>query len=204
MKKPDVPEIVQAALTIEQDLKRLEELSRSVQGTRLNNEKNIGRAGRTLQEALQQQEQLAASLRVLGEAMQHMQQRQQVAVEVLGARALDIQQQANRLADHMERFAALGTKAAEATQLLQDLPPPYGSGSTDAATVIQNGGPAQTLAKIETLLLALADEAKALAASADDADLSELSKEAGSLRQRIDSARGRIAELARNAQQQAN
>jgi DNA repair exonuclease SbcCD ATPase subunit len=194
-KADDVPEIVQAAEAIERDLQRLEDLSRSVGKMRLDGEKSIGRAGRTLQEALQQQEQLAAGLRVLGEAMMHMQARQQAAVQGIADRAVEIQAQAARVAEHMERFAALGTKAAEATQLLQGLPAPYGAGAL-ADNAPPTDAPAQ-LMKVETLLGALSDEAKALAASADLADLGEISREASSLRQRLDSARARIGSIAK-------
>jgi hypothetical protein len=194
-KADDVPEIVQAAEAIERDLQRLEELSRSVGKMRLDSEKSIGRAGRTLQEALQQQEQLAAGLRLLGEAMVHMQARQQAAIQDIASRAVEIQAQAGKVAEHMERFAALGTKAAEATQLLQGLPAPYGAG------VVADGAPPADapaqLMKVETLLAALSDEAKALAASADLADLGEISREASSLRQRLDSARARIGSIAK-------
>jgi len=200
-KQDDVPEIIAAAEAIERDLQRLEDLSRSVRKMRLNSEKSIARAGRALQEALQQQEQLAGGLRVLGEAMVHMQERQQAAIQGLATRAVEIQEQASKVTEQMERFAALGTKAAEATQLLQALPPPYGGGeATEGATATD--APAQ-LMKIETLLGALADEAKALAASADLADLSEISREANSLRQRLDAARARIGSIAR-ARMQAN
>jgi hypothetical protein len=200
VRKPDdVPEIIAAAEAIERDLQRLEDLSRSVGKMRLNSEKSIARAGRTLQEALQQQEQLAAGLRVLGEAMVHMQERQQAAIEGLAARAVEIQEQAGKVTDHMERFAALGSKAAEATQLLQALPAPYGSGeTTDGAPPAD--APTQ-LMKIETLLGALAEEAKALATSSDLADLSEISREANSLRQRLDAARARIGSIARTRMQ---
>jgi hypothetical protein len=194
-KQDDAPEIIQAAEAIERDLQRLEELSRSIRKMRLNSEKSIARAGRTLQEALQQQEQLAAGLRVLGEAMVHMQERQQTAIAALASRAVEIQEQASKVTAHMEMFAALGTKAAEATQLLQMLPPPYGTGEPG-----ENGAavdPPAQLIKIETLLGALAEEAKALATSADLADLSEISREANSLRQRLDSARARIGSIAR-------
>jgi hypothetical protein len=85
--------------------------------------------------------------------------------------------------------------------LLQALPPPYGAGEA-AGGAAPADAPAQ-LMKIETLLGALADEAKALAASADLADLSEISREANSLRQRLDAARARIGSLAR-ARMQAN
>ena len=89
-KQDDVPEIIAAAEAIERDLQRLEDLSRSVRKMRLNSEKSIARAGRALQEALQQQEQLAGGLRVLGEAMVHMQERQQAAIQGLATRAVPV------------------------------------------------------------------------------------------------------------------
>ena len=130
----ETAEIVNAASAIERDLARLEELSRSVDKMKLTNEKSIDRARRTLQEALAQQEALATGLRVLGEAMVRMQQRQQTAIERLAARAVEIQNQAARVGEHMTRFAELGNKAAEATRMLQELPPPYGAGDPAQAS----------------------------------------------------------------------
>jgi hypothetical protein len=200
-KKEESPEIVTAANAIERDLARLEELSHSVEKMKLTNEKSIDRARRTLQEALAQQEALATGLRVLGEAMVHMQQRQQVAVERLAARAVEIQNQAARVSEHMTRFAELGAKAAEATRMLQELPPPYGAGDPALA---QNADPPAQLLKIEELLGALADECKALTASADMSELGEISREAHSLRQRLEAARARINSILRTRMQQAN
>jgi hypothetical protein len=200
-KKDDAPEIVNAANAIERDLARLEELSRSVEKMKLTNEKSIDRARRTLQDALAQQEALAEGLRVLGEAMVHMQQRQQVAVERLAARAVEIQNQAARVSEHMTRFAELGSKAAEATRMLQELPPPYGAGDPSQA---QNADPPAQLMKIEELLGALADECKALTSSADVSELGEISREAHSLRQRLEAARARIAIILRSHIHQAN
>jgi chromosome segregation ATPase len=173
--KAEVAEIVRAAETLEQSLRRLEELARSVQGARLNTDKNIARAGRTLTEAMEHHDQLALGLRQLSDAMVQMQQRQQAALELLAARANEIQRQHQLLAQHAERFAALGQTAADVSHLLQAEP-----------------GTLPDLAEVESRLLAISDEAKALVASADAADLSEVSKEASSLRQRIDSARGRL------------
>ena len=173
--RDEVAEIVQAAETLEQSLRRLEELARSVQGARLNTDKNIARAGRTLQEAMEHHEQLALGLRQLSDAMVQMQRRQAAALEALAARANEIQRQHQLLAEHAARFAALGQHAAEVSQLLQ-----------------AEGGAPPDLTEVESRLFAISDQAKALAASADAADLSEVSKEASSLRQRIDSARGRL------------
>jgi hypothetical protein len=201
-RKDEVAEIVQAAQLIEQELQRLEGLSRSVQNARLDSDKNIARAGRILQEAAQQQEQLGAGLRKLGESMGRMQQRQQAAIEAIAARAQDVQRQATLLTEHMERFAALGVKAAEATRLLQALPSTEAAGGAERDAA--NGAATATMVDVEARLQVLSDEAKALSRSAHAAELTDVSKDAESLRQRIDSARGRLSELVREAQQRAN
>jgi hypothetical protein len=85
--------------------------------------------------------------------------------------------------------------------MLQELPAPYGSG--DAAEAASADPPAQ-LMKLEELLGALADECKALTASADIAELDEISREAHSLRQRLDSARARISSILRARHEQSN
>lgn len=194
MKKSDAPEIVQIAELIESELSLLEDAARQANNLRLHNERALEKAGRALQEGLKQQEALGAGLRAFSEAMGRMAQRQQVAIDKLAKRAHEIQAQMVRMAEHMERFAALGAKAAEATNILQALPPPYGSG---AAPDSPSPGPPEELLKVDVLLAAVATEAKALAASADEADLSDVAREAGALRQRVDSARTQLALLSR-------
>jgi hypothetical protein len=201
MKKQELAELVQVADAIERDLARLEELSHSLGNLRLNNEKGIQRAGRTLQEALTQQEQLANGLRSLGEAMMHMQQRQQSAIERVAQRAHEIQAQVTKLTEHMTRFGALGAKASEATRILEALPPPYGA----AQDVPDDGeSPVEKLVHVEGLLASVAAEAKALASSAAEADLSDIERESTALRQRVDSARAQLALLAQARPPQTN
>jgi hypothetical protein len=194
MKKSDAPEIVQIAELIESELSLLEDAARQANNLRLHNERALEKAGRALQEGLKQQEALGAGLRAFSEAMGRMAQRQQGAIDKLAKRAHEIQAQMVRMAEHMERFAALGAKAAEATSILQAMPPPYGSG---AAPETPSAGPPEELLKVDVLLAAVATEAKALAASADEADLSDVAREAGALRQRVDSARSQLALLSR-------
>lgn len=191
MSKKEEPEIVQVAAAIERDLCALEDASRAAHNLRLSNERALEKAGRALQDALRQQEALAAGLQALTQAMGHMAQRQQVAINRLAERAREIQAQTERLSDHMGRFAQLGTKAAEATRILQALPPPYGSGEPreDASH------PPEELLQVDVLLASVSAEAKQLASSASEVDLADIAKEAGSLRQRVDAARSQLALL---------
>jgi len=193
MKKASDPEIVQVAETIERELSLLEDAARSAQNIRLHNERSIEKAGKALQEGLRQQEALSNGLRSLGEAMGRMAERQQKAVDRLAARAQEIQAQMQRLADHMGRFAELGTKATEATRILQGMPAPYGSGE---AAQTPSAGPPEELMQVDVLLASVSAEAKQLAASAEEADLSDIAREATALRQRVDSARGQLSLLA--------
>jgi hypothetical protein len=196
-----LPEMVQAATAIERDLQRLEELSRSMSKLPLSTEKNIVRAAHTLQAALQQQEQLAAALGSLGAVMTRMQERQQQAITSLGAHAVAIQAQMTRWTEHMTRFGALGKQAVEVTQALQALPAPHGEG---AALDDGSAAPTAEIAEIDRRLASIAQEAKALAASAAEFELVEVARDAGALRQRIESARTRIAGIVANRSQRSN
>lgn len=193
MKKTDAPEIVQVAEIIERELSALEDAARAAQNIRLHNERSLEKAGKALQDGLRQQEALGVGLQNLTQAMGRMAQRQQVAIDRLAERAHQIQAQMQRLSDHMTRFGELGTKAAEATRILQTLPPPYGSGEPPETPT---AGPPEELMQVDVLLASVSAEAKQLAASATEADLSDVAREAGALRQRVDSARGQLALLA--------
>jgi chromosome segregation ATPase len=171
MAKADVPELVAAAQTIETDQLRLEELARALQKTKLQTEKSIGRAARELQEALGQQEALALSLRALGQAMLHMQERQQAAVGALSERAVEIQTRRSRLSEHMLRYASLGTKAAELLETMSTaLGQPAQSDAVQAAT---------------KQLDAIVEEAATLSREARDEDFTEVAHEADVLKQKF-------------------
>jgi hypothetical protein len=191
MKKSEAPEIVRVAEDIERELAALEAASRSASNLRLHDERSLEKAGKALQEGLQQQESLSAALQSLAQAMGRMQQRQQVAIDRLSVRAQEVQAQMQCLSEHMARFGELGTKAAEVTRILQSLPAPYGQGPAQPDV-----GPPAELMQVDVLLSAVSADAKQLVASATEADLSDIAREAGALRQRIDAARAQLARLA--------
>jgi chromosome segregation ATPase len=163
-----VPEIVQAAETLEGELVRLETLARAAQKHRLDSEKNITRAAKELSEALALPERMAAGLRSLGLAMQQMEARQQAALEPLALFANEIQARMQKLAEHMQSFAALGQAAAEATALLQ---------AGGERTALLEGAKAQ--------LNRIADDARALFEAARADDFPEVAREADTLKQRL-------------------
>jgi chromosome segregation ATPase len=178
MPKADIPELVAAAQTIENDQQRLEDLARALQKTKLQTEKNINRAARELQEALGQQESLATSLRALGEAMVRMQERQQRAVNALSERAVEIQSRRARLSEHMIRYATLGSKAAE---LLEAMSAALGQPSQSEAV-------GQAMSKLDTVV----DQAATLSREARDEDFTEVAHEADVLKQKFQQIRTQL------------
>jgi len=171
----DVPELVRAAQALEDEVVRLESLSRSVRKLQLDSEKNITRAAEELKEALALPERLGGGLRVLAAAMEKMQSRQQAALEPLSAFAHRIHERAQQLGTYMQAFAELGKAAGEATALLK--------AEGDRKAVVEQ---AQTeLAKIVERSRSLADDARAN-------DFPDVVREADALRQRVVALRKRL------------
>src|SRR5262245_55848821 len=106
-------EITRAAEALEDELAQLEAISRSARKIRLNSDKNITRAATELKETLALPERLAERLKAVAAALGRMQERQQAALEPLATFAVVVQKRAQRLAEHMQSFGALGQAASE-------------------------------------------------------------------------------------------
>lgn len=174
-KAKDVPELVRAAEALETELANLEALSGTVQRIRLDSEKNIARAARELSEALELPERLAQGLAGLAAAMQHMQARQNAALEPLSGRASDIQKRKRRLDEHMERFAALGQTAGDVSKLLE-------SGVKNPLVI----------GDVRAKLATLGDDAKTLFEAARADDFPDVAREADALSKRVTSLLRRL------------
>jgi hypothetical protein len=184
-----VSELVRCAEVVERELHRLEELSRSARKQELSSEKNIARAARGLQQALEQQERLAQQLRALGQAMLSMQARQEAAMTPLAARANEIQSRMERHAEHMQRFAALGMKAKDTVAALIEL-----SSSSDNGQASQE---ASLLIDADERVRGLVDESKAIAEAARADEFPDIAREAHALEQRVQAMRERLSQLVR-------
>ena len=189
-KSPDeASELTHCAEVVERELRRLEELSRSARNVKLSSEKNLARAARGLQQALEQQERLANELRALGQAMLGMQARQEGAMLPLQARALELQARMARHSEHMERFGALGEKAKEVVAALVEI------SSTGAGAPGAQG--ATLLHDVDQRIRDLVDEIKSMTEAARADEFPEIEREAHALEQRLQAARDRLSQLVR-------
>lgn len=182
-------ELTRCAEVVERELRRLEELSRSARNIILSSEKNLARAARGLQQALEQQERLAAELRALGEAMLGMQTRQENAMLPLQARALELQARMARHSEHMQRFAALGSSAKDVLDVLIEV----SSSGADAP----GAHGAALLLDADERVQNLVEEIRSMTEAAKADEFPEIAREAHALQQRLQAARDRLSELAR-------
>jgi len=171
----DATELVRTAQALEDELDTLEALSKGVQKTRLDSEKNIARAAKELGAALELPERLAAGLVALGAELQRMQARQQAALEPLAARANEIRERGLRLDEHVRAFAELGRATAEATAAIQSDRPP-----------------ASVLDELKAGLAKIADDAKVLFDAARSDDFPDVAREADALAKRVTHLRRRL------------
>jgi hypothetical protein len=171
----DASGLVRVAQALEDELGRLEALSKGVQKTRLDGEKNITRALKELGQALELPERLAAGLGALGAELQRMQARQQAALEPLAARANEIQARRLKLDEHVRAFAELGRKTAEASAALETERP---------AAVVLDG--------LKAGLADIAEGARRLFDAARADDFPDVAREADALAKRVSHLRRRL------------
>jgi DNA repair exonuclease SbcCD ATPase subunit len=173
----DEPELVRAAHALESDIAKLEALPRVIGKIRLDSEKSITKAAKELNDALALPERLTAGLQAIAVAMAGMQARQQAALEPLAALASEIQQRMQRLGEHMQAFAALGTAASEVTALLQ-------ANESDRSAV---------LGEVDAQLSQIAAGARTLFEAARADDFPDVARQADALKQRVSALRKRLA-----------
>ena len=168
-------DIVRAAQALEDEIVRLEALSRSVRKIRLSSDKALARAAAELNETLALPDQLAQRLQEVAAALGRMQERQQAALAPLAAFAGELQRRAQLFGEHMQRFGALGRAAGEVN-----------------AELAASQGDRAGFARAEARLQELSDSARAVFEAARAADFPEIAREADVLKQRMASLRKRL------------
>jgi hypothetical protein len=179
MKRAEKPlsEIVVAAEALEDEVARLEAISRSVRKIELTSEKKMARAAAELNETLALPDRLAERLKAVAAALGRMQERQQAALEPLAAFAVELQRRTQLLGEHMKSFGALGQAAGEISEQLA-----------------ASQGQRSAFAEAEARLQETSEAARALFEAARADDFPEIAREADVLKQRLAALRKRIGQ----------
>jgi len=161
------------------------------QRERLDSEKSLRQASRTLQELEDSEVRLGQHLQSLVAAIGSARERQEQLALAVQERARQMRQRSTDLADLLARWEALGKAAADVNRLVQQV----------ASTIEQMGGEAGPDAvafrEIDDRLGRLADDSQELSRAAEAEAFVDLGKLADSLRLRLLSARNRFRILDR-------
>lgn len=187
-------DVAAAAVLLEQELRRFEEIAAALVRAPLNSQKGLEQAARATQDASASQGRFAEHLKALVEAVSAARERQATAAGSINARVLEIDARAARFVELRERFAQLGVRAAEVNVIMQRAAavkrePGDGSDRTELRATIEQA--------LEGLG-AVVDGAQQLMHDAREAEAHDLSREADALRQQVLSARNKLGLLRRH------
>jgi chromosome segregation ATPase len=178
MTKADKPsDLSEAALALDHELRRFEDLAAQAGNVKLNTEKNLERATDALSRAAESQDRINAQVQKLVKAVADSRQKQESDAAALMARAQEIAGRRKQFAEVLQRMGALGQMAKEVQELLK-----AGPGNLD---------------EVQQRMQKVADEAAEIGRAAQDQDMEDLSRQAETLRQQVLSAKNKVSLLAK-------
>lgn len=181
MNKLDKPvsELSQAAVLLDQELRKFEELSELATRIKLSSEKNIERATDALSKAAESQDRISLHVRALVGAVAAARERQEKDSATLMERAHEIAARRTRYVELVQKMGALGAEAKEINVLLQ---------ASDKTR--------ESVLAVQGRLAVVASGAEEIARLADAEELEDLARQADSLRMQLQSARNKLNLLA--------
>lgn len=170
-------DLSEAALALDHELTRFEELAAQAARVKLNTEKNLERATDALTRAAESQDRINAQVQKLVAAVQSARQKQESDAAALMARAQEIAARRAQYAQVLQRMGALGGTAREVQDLLKE-----GAGKLD---------------QVQDQMQKVADDAADIARVAAEQDMEDLTRQAEVLRQQVLAAKNKVALLAK-------
>jgi uncharacterized coiled-coil DUF342 family protein len=189
-------DLAEAAVALERDLRRFEELALAARKTPLDSRKGIERAAKTTTEAAAGQEGVDASLRALVSAITAARERHEANVAALQERGDEIRRRADELGALYERYSALGEEGKVINQLVMDAAAKQREATTpelirEVVTAIEG---------IEERMMQLVDGARDLGQAALAVSITDVAEQADSLRQQVAAARNKVGLLRKGLQ----
>jgi chromosome segregation ATPase len=167
--------LAEAAITLDHELRRYEELSETAVKMKLNTEKNLERATDALARAAESQDRIHAHVQSLVQAVAGARQKQESDAKMLIARAHEIAGRRGQFAELLQRMAGLGQMAKEIQELLK--------------------GGESAFDEVDKRMEAVANGAAEIERDASEKQMEDLQRQAESLRAQVLSARNKISLL---------
>jgi chromosome segregation ATPase len=174
--RPDKPSaLAEAALALDRELRRFEDLAAQAARLKLSSEKNLERATEALTRAAESQDRIRAHVQELVAAVAATRERQESDAANLMERAQEIAGRRKEFSEVLERMAGLGRMAKEIQEALK-------------------GGPSAAEG-IGARMQQISDEAAAIVRTAEEKEMEDVARQAEVLRQQILGAKNKIALL---------
>jgi hypothetical protein len=187
----DLGELTSAALALERELDRFEELAATARRLPLDTRRGVERAAKATTEAAEGQLQVNATLGALVAAITAARERHEANALALQARGEEIRVRAEEVSALYERFSALGDEGKLINQLVQEA----AASQREAATPAQVRALVGEIEGIEERMAKLVEVARALTQAATAATVSDLAEQSDALRQQVAAARNKLGLL---------
>ena len=172
----DTNDLSEAALALDRELKRFEDLADQAARLKLNTEKNLERATEALTRAAESQDRIHGHVQRLVAAVGQARQKQETDAKALMARAEEIAGRRKEFAEVLQRMAGLGRMAREVQDALK-----AGPGAID---------------EIQARMQQIANEAGDIVRTAQEKDMEDVSRQADVLQKQVLAARNKVSLLA--------
>jgi membrane-associated HD superfamily phosphohydrolase len=180
MTRADKPsDLSEAALALDHELRRFEDLAAQAAKVRLNTEKSLERATDALSRAAECQDRIKGQVQKLVQAVAAARQKQESDASALMARAEEIAGRRAQFARVLQRMGGLGQMAKEVQDLLRE-----GTGKLD---------------EVQQRMQKVADDAADIGRSAQEQDMEDLARQADVLRQQVLAAKNKVSLLAKTS-----
>ena len=189
-------DITEAALAVERELRKFEQLSKAACKMPIDAHRQLERAAQATMEAAQGQERVNAALGALVQTINAMRERHEGNLRALNDRGEAIRLRAAEISPLYERYAALGDEG----RLLNEAVQQAASMQPGATTPEQISAFATVIEGIEVQMAKLGEDARELARDATTRGAAELAEQAEGLRQRVAAAKNKLGMLRRGLQ----
>lgn len=184
-------DITDAALALERELRRFEELGQAARRMPLDTRNRIERAAKATTEAASEQERVGTALSALVAAITAARQRHEANAAALQERGEEIRRRAEQLGVLYEQYSALGEEGRVVNQLVQEA----AARQRDASTPEQIRDVVAAIEAIEERMAKLVDGARELGQAAVAASITDLAEQADGMRQQVAAAKNKIGLL---------
>lgn len=190
----DLGELTLAALALERELDRFEDLAATARRLPLDTRRGVERAAKATTEAAEGQGQVNATLGALVAAITAARERHEANALALQTRGEEIRARAEEVSELYERFSALGDEGKLINQLVQDA----AASQREAATPTQVRALVSDIEGIEERMSKLVEIARALNQAATAATINDLAEQTDASRQQVAAAKNKLGLLRKN------